>query len=84
VRHPDREGACDSQKPTPSAASETFFTEEELAARWNLSAKTLRNSRVAGRLLGFVKFGRSVRYRLPEVIAYEARNSVRSTSGDGK
>ena len=84
VRHPDREGACDPQKPTPSAASETFLTEEELAARWNLSAKTLRNSRVAGRLLGFVKIGRSVRYRLPEVIAYEARNSVRSTSGDGK
>jgi hypothetical protein len=49
-----------------------------------LSAKTLRNSRVAGRLLGFVKIGRSVRYRLSEVITYEARNSVRSTSGDGK
>jgi hypothetical protein len=80
VRHQDREGAGDPQKPTPSAANETFLTEEELAARWSLSAKTLRNSRVAGRLLGFVKIGRSVRYRLSDVIAFEQQNSVRSTS----
>jgi hypothetical protein len=69
-------------KPTTSAANETFLTEEELAARWNLSAKTLRNSRVAGRLIAFVKIGRSVRYKLSEVIAFEKQNSVRSTSGN--
>ena len=71
----------DQQKPAPSAADETFLTDEQLAARWQVSAKTLRNARVAGRLLGFVKIGRSVRYRLSEIIAFEEQNSVRSTSG---
>ena len=44
--------------------------------------KTLRNARVAGRLIGFVKIGRNVRYRMSEVIAFEEQNSMRSTSGD--
>ncbi len=44
-------------------------------------SKTLRNARVAGRLLGFVKIGRSVRYRLSDVIAFERQNFVRSTIG---
>jgi hypothetical protein len=69
------------QKPAPSSGDETFLTDEELAARWHVSPKTLRNARVAGRLIGFVKIGRSIRYRLSEVIAFEEQNSVRSTSG---
>jgi hypothetical protein len=79
-----RKVAHGQEKPTQSVADETFLTDEELAARWNVSPKTLRNARVAGRLIRFVKIGRSVRYRLSEVIAYEARNSVRSTSGGDK
>jgi hypothetical protein len=72
----------DRPKPDPSsAADETFLTDEQLAARWRVSPKTLRNARVAGRLLGFVKIGRSVRYRLSEVIAFEEKHSVRSTFG---
>ena len=72
----------DRPKPDPSsAANETLLTEQQLAARWQVAAKTLRNARVAGRLIGFVKIGRSVRYRLSEIIAYELQNSVRSTSG---
>jgi Helix-turn-helix domain len=70
----------DRPEPNPSA-DETFLTDEELAARWRISPKTLRNARVTGRLIGHVKIGRSVRYRLSEVIAYELQNSVRSTSG---
>jgi hypothetical protein len=84
VRHRDREIAWEQQKPSLSAAAETFVTEEELAARWQVSPKTLRNARVEGRLLGFVKIGRSVRYRLSAIIAYELQNSVRSTSGGEK
>jgi hypothetical protein len=71
----------DQPKPTPSIANDTLLTEQQVAARWQVAAKTLRNARVAGRLLGFVKIGRCVRYRLSEVIAFEERNSVRSTSG---
>jgi len=70
----------DRPKPA-SSGDETFLTDQELAARWQLAPKTLRNARVEGRLLGFVKIGRSVRYRLSEIIAYELQNSVRSTSG---
>jgi hypothetical protein len=57
------------------AAGEIFLTEKELAARHQRSVKTLRNARVNG---GFIRF---VRYRLSDVLAYEAANSVGSTSG---
>ena len=77
----NREVVGDQPKSTPSAADETFLTDEQLAARWQLAPKTLRNARVTGRLIGHVKIGRSVRYRLSEIIAYELQNSVRSTSG---
>jgi hypothetical protein len=77
-----REVVGDQQKSAPSIADETFLTDEELAARWRVAVKTLRNARVAGRLLGFVKIGRCVRYRLSEVIAFEEEHFVRSTSGD--
>ena len=82
MRRQDHQNLGDPQKPTLSAADETLLTDEELAARWHVSPKTLRNARVAGRLVGFVKIGRCVRYRLSEVIAFEERNSKRSTSGD--
>jgi hypothetical protein len=81
LRRRDREVEWEQQKPTPSAADDTLLTEQQLAARWQVSCKTLRNARVAGRLLRFVKIGRIVRYRLSEVVAAEEQNSVRSTSG---
>ena len=81
LRRRDREVEWDQQKSAPSAADETLLTEQQLAARWQVSPKTLRNARVSGRLLSFVKIGRSVRYRLSDVIAFEERNSVRSTTG---
>jgi hypothetical protein len=77
----DREVVGDLQKAARSAVDDTLLTEQQLAARWQVSPKTLRNARVAGRLIGFVKIGRSVRYRLSEIIAYELQNSVLSTSG---
>ncbi len=72
---------ADKEKPVQSSGDETFLTDEQLAARRQVSPKTLRNARVAGRLIGFVKIGRSVRCRLSEVIGFEEQNSVRSTNG---
>jgi hypothetical protein len=75
---------------TPSATDareEIFLTEKQLAARHQLSVKTLRNARVAGSYIRFVRIGRAVRYRLSDVVAYEEANLVRSTSnrpGDAK
>ncbi len=69
--------------PVPSPADardEIFLTEKQLAARHQLSVKTLRNARVSGSYIRFVRLGRTVRYRLSDVIAYEEANLVRSTS----
>jgi hypothetical protein len=66
--------------PTPAVArDEVFLTEKQLASRHQLSVKTPRNARVTGSYIRFVRLGRTVRYRLSDVIAYEEANLVRST-----
>ena len=59
---------------------ETFLTETQLAARHQRSVKTLRNARVSGGYIPFVKIGRNVRYRLSDVLAFEQAALKRSTS----
>lgn len=67
----------------PSTPSRHLLTEEQLAARWALSVKTLQAARLKGSLVDFVKIGRSVRYRLTDVEAYENAQLRRSTSDPG-
>jgi hypothetical protein len=59
---------------------EMFLTETQLAARHQRSVKTLRNARVSGGYVPFVKIGRNVRYRLSDVLAFEQAALKRSTS----
>ena len=67
--------------PCPAdARDEIFLTEKQLAARHQLSVKTLRNARVSGSYIRFIRLGRTVRYQLSDVIAYEQANLMRSTS----
>jgi hypothetical protein len=67
--------------PCPAdARDEIFLTEKQLASRHQLSVKTLRNARVTGSYIRFVRLGRTVRYRLSDVVAYEQANLVCSTS----
>jgi hypothetical protein len=67
--------------PCPAdARDEVFLTEKQLASRHQLSVKTLRNARVSGSYIRFVRLGRTGRYRLSDVVAYEEANLVRSTS----
>ena len=69
--------------PVPSPAdalNEIFLTEKQLASRHQLSVKTLRNARVIGSYIRFVRLGRTVRYRLSDVVAYEQAHLVCSTS----
>jgi hypothetical protein len=69
------------QSTTPfPREDESFLTEEQLATRHQRSVKTLRNARVHGGYVKFVKLGRNVRYRLSDVLAYEEANVQRSTS----
>lgn len=61
-----------SNNPAPSiAAGVIFLTERQLADRWQISVKKLQADRWNGCGVPFVKIGRSVRYRLAEVLAYE-------------
>lgn len=64
---------------------ERLLDENDLAARWKVSVKTLRNARVTGARspIPFVKIGRSVRYRLSDIETYEAANTRTSTSDRG-
>ena len=57
-------------------SSDQFLTEDQVAARWSISKKTLQNNRVRGLGLPYVKLGtRSVRYRLSDVVAFECANA---------
>jgi hypothetical protein len=59
---------------------EMFLTETQLATRHQRSVKTLRNARVSGGYIPYVKIGRNVRYRLSDVLAFEQGALKRSTS----
>jgi hypothetical protein len=56
--------------------AEILVAEESLAERWNLSRSKLRNDRWAGRSIPFLRIGRSVRYRLRDIEAYENARRV--------
>jgi len=57
-----------------------FFTEIELADRWNLSVKSLQSWRVKGDGPRFRKFGNRVRYALADVREFEDASARESTS----
>ena len=59
---------------------EQLLNEHALAARWAISVRTLQNQRVSGRGTAFVKIGRSVRYKLSDIRAFETLNIRASTS----
>ena len=61
-----------------------FLTDQQLADRWGISAKTLRNARVAGSYIPFVRIGRLIRYRLSDVESYEAAQTRQSTTEGGQ
>lgn len=54
---------------------EQFLDDRQLAARWKCSPKTLRNQRSRGEGCPFVRLGRLVRYRLSNVMLYEATHA---------
>ena len=61
-----------------SGSAEVFLTEAELAARWGLAPATLTNRRWRRQGPPFVKLsGRTVRYRLSDILAAEAEGEQR-------
>lgn len=57
-----------------------YLNEKQLAERQQRSIKTIRNQRVSGDGIPFVRMGRSVRYRLDDVEAWENARRFTSTS----
>jgi len=51
-----------------------LFTERNLAHRWQLSCRTLQRWRAEGFGPAWIWIGGSVRYRISDIVAYEARN----------
>lgn len=60
-----------------------LLDETAVAQRQGRSVKTLRNQRVAGDGIPFLKLGRLVRYRLSDVVAWETACLRSSTSDQG-
>jgi predicted DNA-binding transcriptional regulator AlpA len=60
-----------------------FLTEKDLAERHQRSVKAVQYQRITGGGVPFVKFGRSVRYRLADVEAWEEAHLRVSTSDNG-
>jgi hypothetical protein len=61
------------QRQTDVARDERFLSDHDLSVRWKCAAKTLRNQRSQKVGCPYVHLGRLVRYRLSDVLAYEAR-----------
>lgn len=59
---------------------QTFLAETDLAKRWCISTRKLQSDRMRGDSVHYAKLGRTVRYRLEDVIAWERKNTRQSTS----
>ena len=66
-------------RPLPDGATRIALDENELAARWGLSVKTLRRWRQEQLGPVFCKLGARVTYLISEVEAFERRVSRYST-----
>jgi len=65
-------------------SNERMLCEKMLAERWSCSVKMLQKARLEGTLVPYVKLSRGlIRYRLSDVIAYEAERLRTSTSDRG-
>lgn len=56
----------------PSINTDHLLTRRQLAERWATTSGRLANDASAGRGPAYVKLGGSVRYRLTDIVAYEA------------
>ena len=64
------------QSNTPSVDEGQMWTRGQLSHRWSVSIMTLKRKERAGVLRAF-KIGRAVRYRVSDILAFEAEAEVR-------
>jgi len=72
ARKPAIQNSLEINQIQPIARDEIFLDDRTLATRWGCSPKTLRNQRSLGKGCRFTRLGRLVRYRLSDVLAFEA------------
>jgi len=53
-----------------------YLTEKEVAAITGRAVQTLRNDRHKGQGFAYIKFGRSIRYRLSDILAAMERHRI--------
>ncbi len=58
-----------SSSLSPDLQQHRFLTEKEVAALTGRALQTLRNDRCQGKGFPYIKYGRSVRYRLSDILA---------------
>jgi hypothetical protein len=56
--------------------NDSLLTRRELADRWRQSTETVKRREQAG-LLHALKMGRSIRYRLSDILAFEAAAEIK-------
>jgi len=57
-------------------AKQQFLTQEDLERRWGISGATLERDRSLKQGMRYLKIGGSIRYRLQDVLDYEAECTV--------
>lgn len=65
-------------------AALAYWSEGQVANRLGVSVQWLRKERARGTSIRFRRFGRSVKYKISEVLEYEDRAVVQFTGQDGK
>jgi hypothetical protein len=63
------------KESTLATARDPLLTRREIANRWRQSTETIKRRERAG-FLRALKLGRSVRYRLSEVVAFEKASEI--------
>lgn len=63
--------ARSSSKPATASTKLAYWAEGQVANRLGVSVQWLRKQRAMGTGIPFHKFGRSIRYRIDDVLSYE-------------
>ena len=56
--------------------TDSYVNEKRVAEITGFALQTLRNARAVGKLFPYIKIGKSVRYRLGDIIAIMEKNKI--------
>jgi hypothetical protein len=65
--------ANETRKPRTAVDPWLLLREDELATRWRVSKRTVQRRRAGGNGPEYILIGGTIRYRMADVLAFEAR-----------